>query len=88
MANQETADIASARLAQAHPATNSKRTAAFFPTLGGGFVWKLRGNLYLNPWAAGHLLLSRPEVTLYGATWKPGALTGEVSLKVGWYTSL
>ena len=57
-------------------------------TLGGGFVWKLRGNLYLNPWAAGHLLLSRPEVTLYGATWKPGALTGEVSLKVGWYTSL
>jgi hypothetical protein len=54
-------------------------------TLGGGFVWKVWGNLYLNPWAAGHLLLSTPEVTLHGATWKPNALTGEVSLKVGWF---
>lgn len=57
-------------------------------TLGGGYVWKIWGNLYLNPWAAGHLLLSRPEVTLYGARWKPSALTGEISLKIGWYVRL
>ncbi|SRR6266568_1100865 len=54
-------------------------------TAGGGYVWKVWGDLYLNPWAAGHLLLSRPEVTLYGATWKPAAISGEVSLKVGWF---
>jgi hypothetical protein len=53
-------------------------------TLGGGYVWKVWRGLYLNPWAAGHVLLSEPEVTLHGATWKPARLAGEVSLKVGW----
>lgn len=52
-------------------------------TLGGGYVWKFWRGVYLNPWAAGHLLLSEPEVTLYGATWKPARLSGELSLKVG-----
>jgi hypothetical protein len=53
-------------------------------TLGGGFVWKFWGEFYLNPWAAAHLLLSTPSVTLYGETWKPAAVTGEVSVKLGW----
>ena len=52
-------------------------------TLGGGFVWKFWRSVYLNPWAAGHLLLSRPEISLNGATWKPQPVTGEVSLKIG-----
>jgi hypothetical protein len=54
-------------------------------TVGAGYVWKVWGNFYLNPWAAAHLLLSRPEVTLYGATWTPAPLTAEVSLKIGWF---
>lgn len=58
--------------------------ASWVATLGGGFVWKFWRGAYLNPWAAGHLLLSRPQVALYGATWKPAKLAGEVSLKVGW----
>jgi len=66
----------------AGPGTASFTSGVY--TLGGGYVWKVWRELYLNPWAAGHLLLSRPEVTLNGATWKPGAITGEVSLKVGW----
>jgi hypothetical protein len=53
-------------------------------TLGGGYIWKVWRGLTVNPWAAGHLLLSEPEVTLHGATWKPARLAGEVSLKVGW----
>jgi hypothetical protein len=53
-------------------------------TLGGGYVWKFWRGVYLNPWAAGHLLLSEPAVTLYGATWKPTRLSGELSLKIGW----
>jgi len=65
------------------PATASWNSWVF--TLGGGYVWKVWGNLYLNPWAAGHLLLSRPEVTLYGATWTPARLSAEVSLKIGWF---
>lgn len=54
-------------------------------TLGAGYVWKVWRNFYLNPWAAVHLLFTRPEVTLYGATWTPAPLTAEVSLKVGWF---
>ena len=54
-------------------------------TLGAGFVWKFWGNLYLNPWAAGHLLLARPEVTLYGASYTPASLSAEISLKIGWF---
>ena len=53
-------------------------------TLGAGYVWKFWRGVYLNPWGAGHLLLSKPEVTLHGATWKPQALTGEVSVKIGY----
>jgi hypothetical protein len=52
-------------------------------TLGAGYVWKFWRSVYLNPWGAGHLLLSKPEVTLHGATWKPPPLAGEVSLKIG-----
>jgi hypothetical protein len=58
--------------------------SSWVATLGGGFVWKVWRGLYLNPWAAGHLLLSEPEVMLYGATWKPARLSAEVSLKLGW----
>jgi hypothetical protein len=65
------------------PATASWSSGVF--TLGGGYVWKVWGNLYLNPWFAGHLLLSRPEVTLDGATWTPAPLSAEVSLKIGWF---
>jgi len=53
-------------------------------TAGAGWSWKFWGDLYLNPWAAGHVLLSRPTVTLDGNTWKPAAVAWEVSLKLGW----
>ncbi|HYV66208.1 MAG TPA: hypothetical protein VE964_08185 [Myxococcales bacterium] len=66
----------------AGPGTASWTSGVY--TLGGGYVWKVWKELYLNPWAAGHVLLSTPEVTLNGATWTPGRITGEVSLKVGW----
>jgi hypothetical protein len=57
---------------------------SYVVTAGGGWAWKFWRDLYLNPWMAGHVLLSRPEVTLYGSTWKPGVATWEISLKVGW----
>jgi hypothetical protein len=66
------------------PATASWGSWAL--TLGAGYVWKIWGDLYLNPWAAAHLLLSRPDVTLYDATWSPSPLSAEVSLKIGWLT--
>ena len=55
-------------------------------TLGGGYVWKFYRNFYLNPWAAGHLIVGGDtKVPVGGETFEPSRLTGEVSLKVGWH---
>jgi hypothetical protein len=53
-------------------------------TLGGGWVVPVWRGAYVNPWAAGHVLLSRPAATAGAETWRPGRLAGEVSVKVGW----
>jgi hypothetical protein len=63
------------------------------PWLGAGFEywWSTIGSpsgpatASWSSGVAGHLLLSRPEVTLYGATWTPAPLSAEVSLKIGWH---
>ena len=39
-------------------------------TIGAGYVWKVAGNFYLNPWAAGHLVVG-------------GATRGEVEREAG-----
>ena len=55
-------------------------------TVGGGFVWKFAGNFYINPWAAGHILVTGTGPFEMGdQTYKPSVFTPEVSLKVGWH---
>ena len=55
-------------------------------TIGGGFVWKFWGNLYLNPWAAGHILMTGTEERqIGGKSYKPALFTPELSLKLGWH---
>jgi hypothetical protein len=57
-------------------------------TLGSGWVIPLWRGLYVNPWVAGHVLLSKPSASADGQVWTPGRLTGEVSVKLGWLWSL
>lgn len=55
-------------------------------TFGGGYVWKIWGNFYLNPWAACHIALNgTEEKTIGGAAFEPKAFLYEASLKLGWY---
>lgn len=55
-------------------------------TVGGGYVWEFGGHFYLNPWAAGHLVVGGPTSVLAGgATYSPKRFTPEVSIKVGWH---
>ena len=55
-------------------------------TIGGGYVWKIRGNWYLNPWAAGHYALSGAgEEQIGNDSFKPKRFLYEASLKLGWY---
>lgn len=53
-------------------------------TVGGGYVWKFWGNLYINPWVAGHFHLAGDKEVQTGAdVFKPAFFTPEFSLKVG-----
>lgn len=55
-------------------------------TVGGGYIWKIWRNLYLNPWAAVHLALSGTgERQIGNATFKPKVFLYEASVKLGWY---
>jgi hypothetical protein len=55
-------------------------------TVGGGYVWKFADNFYLNPWAAGHILITGTGPFQMGdQTYTPSLFTPELSLKVGWH---
>ncbi|GJQ32598.1 MAG: hypothetical protein HBSAPP04_14370 [Ignavibacteriaceae bacterium] len=68
---------------------NSSGTATYnnkILTLGGGYVWKFFDNFYLNPWAALHYIVGgETEIRLGNSVHKPGVLTPEVSIKLGWH---
>jgi hypothetical protein len=57
-------------------------------TAGGGWVFPVWRGLYVNPWAAGHLVLGGRSIELPGANYRMRAVEGEVSLKVGWAQAL
>jgi hypothetical protein len=55
-------------------------------TLGGGYVWKFWGYMYLNPWIAGHIRTGGDsEISIGDAIYKPLSFTPEISLKLGWH---
>ena len=55
-------------------------------TIGGGYVWKIGGTFYVNPWVAGHLVVGGPtSVTAGGATYTPKRFSPEASVKLGWH---
>ena len=59
---------------------------SYLLTLGTGYVWKVVGNFYLNPWGALHVIVAGwKEVPVGSATFSPKTLTGEISLKLGWH---
>lgn len=54
-------------------------------TVGGGYIWRLKSGLYINPWAAGHLVVGGPtEVAVGDAVYEPSRFSPEVSVKLGW----
>jgi hypothetical protein len=55
-------------------------------TIGSGYVWYFYKNFYLNPWLAGHYIISGDkEVTVGSSTFKPKEFTAEASVKFGWH---
>ncbi|MDP4204468.1 MAG: hypothetical protein Q8859_00530 [Bacteroidota bacterium] len=55
-------------------------------TIGGGYVLNFYKNFYLNPWAAGHLIIGgNRTVNFPSGDFKPSGFTPEASLKIGWH---
>lgn len=55
-------------------------------TIGGGYVWNFYKNFYLNPWVAGHSIISGDKEIIVGSsTYRPQEFTAEVSIKAGWH---
>ncbi len=57
-------------------------------TGGGGYIWRVAGDFFVDPWAAFHVVLNPQTVSLGGYDYKPFPLQGELSLKVGWFLPL
>ena len=57
-------------------------------TLGVGYIWRVVGNFYIEPWAAVHVVMNDPDVRLAEKTYNPFPVMGEVSLKIGWFLNL
>lgn len=72
---------------KAHPGRRAYWNNAVY-TLGGGYIWRVYKNLYIEPWVAGHALLNNPSVRLDAKRHKPFPLTGEASLKIGYFFDL
>ncbi|MDR3625255.1 MAG: hypothetical protein P4L45_00395 [Ignavibacteriaceae bacterium] len=54
-------------------------------TLGGGYVFNVWENLYLNPWIAGHLEIAGDRSVFAGTReYKPHIVLPEASIKLGW----
>jgi hypothetical protein len=55
-------------------------------TIGGGYVWNIYRNFYINPWAGGHLQIGGDGKVHVGTeVFSPPLLTPEMSLKLGWH---
>lgn len=57
-------------------------------TLGGGYIWRVAGNFYVEPWVAFHVLMNRPDVVLADQHYDTLPLMAEFSLKLGWFFEL
>jgi hypothetical protein len=54
-------------------------------TVGGGHIWRVGGNFYLDAWAGAHVVLNPQTVSLGAFQYDPFPLQAEASVKFGWF---
>ncbi len=57
-------------------------------TVGGGYIWKIAGNVFVEPWAAAHMVMNNRTIHSGSDRYTPRRLSGEVSLKFGYFFTL
>jgi hypothetical protein len=57
-------------------------------TLGGGFIWRVAGNFFIDPWVGAHATLNPETIALGAFRYHPMPVSAEASIKLGWFTPL
>lgn len=57
----------------------------FVATAGGGYIFKVYKNFYVEPWGAVHYVLNNDKASVGATEYKTKKFQGEVSLKIGWH---
>jgi hypothetical protein len=57
-------------------------------TVGGGYIWRVWGNFFLDPWLAVHATMNPQTIELGAFSYKPSPVLADASLKVGWFADL
>lgn len=55
-----------------------------YGTIGGGYIFALRPQLYLDLWAATHVMIGDREIQVSNQIYEAQRVTGEISVKIGW----
>jgi hypothetical protein len=54
-------------------------------TLGGGYIFRVAGNFYVEPWGAVHCIMNNRTISSASGTFLPKRFSAEVSLKAGYF---
>lgn len=54
-------------------------------TAGGGYIFRVKGNFYVEPWGAVHVIMNQRPVRDGSASYTPQRVSAEVSLKAGYF---
>lgn len=57
-------------------------------TLGGGYIWRIVGDFYVDFWAGLHLTLNPQTVSLAGDSYEPMPVTASGGMKVGYFLDI
>ncbi len=57
-------------------------------TLGGGYIWKIYNNVYINPWAAVHYVMNAKDIEANGDRYHQRAFQASASIKIGFFFDL
>lgn len=57
-------------------------------TLGGGYIWRVAGDFYIDPWIGAHGILNPRSVSVDAYEFRPLPVQAEASLKIGWFFEL
>lgn len=57
----------------------------YVATVGGGYIFSVYKNFYVEPWGAVHYVLNDEKITVGSTKYSTKTFQGELSVKIGWH---